>query len=794
MMIKLAVLCGGCSPERGISLNSARSLCDHLDPSVFDVMPIYLDLNLTPYLMVRDHLYNNTPSDFDFKLQNTGQHLSEQAFIDTLKSADLVFPVMHGKYGEDGTVQQLLESHGIPFVGAPSSACFTCFDKYKANETIKENGFFTLPSLYIDAQRLPKVDAYINNFFSENAIDRAIVKPASGGSSIGVHSVNTVSDAVECCQKLLAEGYYKKVVIEPFCTGIEFTTIIVENRFQMPTALLPVEIEADYQNNQIFDFRKKYLPTRAVTYHCPPRFSDEVVETIQLQAEQIFKLFGMKDFARFDGWLLHDGNLWFSDFNPISGMEQNSFLFIQAARIGMSHRDILSFIVRNSLKRQGIADLPASGYSNADKKPVRVLFGGKTAERQVSVMSGTNVWLKLLQSSRYAPSPYLLDKSLNVWQLPYAFCLNHTVEEIAHICKHAEYDLSRNDHLRKRTLKRLSPRSLEVSDDNFMPTQMSLQDFLAETDCLFIALHGGIGENGELQKLCEADNIIYNGSSSAASMVCMDKYQVGEVVKSLNDSHIRTADKYVLDTSTVKGKSSSELAALWATISASLCAEQVIVKPIGDGCSAGVALLICHKDLGRYLEYLLTSAERIPLGVLDQQHGPIEMPESTPEKLLFETFVETDALSVVDNQLHWQKKTGWVEVTVGVMGHPGKLHCFNPSITIASSAVLSVEEKFQGGTGINITPPPLDHVSGDVIAAVKGHITKVAHALNISGYARIDAFMDIKSGDVIIIEANTLPALVPSTVIYQQALAEQPPISPYELLEKIVDFAHEDAG
>ena len=144
------------------------------------------------------------------------------------------------------------------------------------------------------------------------------------------------------------------MVVEPFCEGIEFTTIILQNRFCMPVAVLPTEIEMDYKDHQVFDYRRKYLATRQVTYHCPPRFNDDVVERIQIQAEQLFTVLGMRDFARFDGWVMPDGNLWFSDFNPISGMEQNSFLFQQSSRIGMSHRDLLRFIVRNACRRYNI--------------------------------------------------------------------------------------------------------------------------------------------------------------------------------------------------------------------------------------------------------------------------------------------------------------------------------------------------------------------------------------------------------------------------------------------------------
>src|SRR5690606_23227721 len=97
------------------------------------------------------------------------------------------------------------------------------------------------------------------------------------------------------------------------------------------------------------------------------------------------------------------------DFNPISGMEQNSFLFMQAAQIGMSHRDLLQFILKNVCQRYGIPFEKEITQSNASKKVINVLFGGRTAERQVSIMSGTNVWLKLRNSKKYKSVPHLLD-------------------------------------------------------------------------------------------------------------------------------------------------------------------------------------------------------------------------------------------------------------------------------------------------------------------------------------------------------------------------------------------------
>jgi D-alanine-D-alanine ligase-like ATP-grasp enzyme len=111
-----------------------------------------------------------------------------------------------------------------------------------------------------------------------------------------------------------------------------------------------------------------------------------------------------------------------------------------------------------------------------------------------------------------------------------------------------------------------------------------------------------------------------------------------------------------------------------------------------------------------------------------------------------------------------------------------------PSLTVARDGVLSVEEKFQGGTGVNITPPPGPWVSPIATARAMRNVESVARALGLEGYARIDAFMDCQKGDLIVIEANTLPALTPSTVLFHQAFANSPPRAPRELLEELLQL------
>src|SRR3989338_4898001 len=369
--MKIALLTGGPSLERGISLNSARSVLDHLSSDNIEIVPIYFDQKKKAYKISCAELYSNNPSDFDFKLARNFVPLSQKSLIKILKSADLAIPAMHGSFGEDGGIQTFLEKNKISFLGSGSRACKIAFDKYKANETLKEKGFFTLPValLKIYSKNNTKI---VKEFFVENKIKRAIIKPATSGSSIGVFSVNTPEEALQKANIIFSKRIDTKVVLEPFAEGREFTVIILQNSLGMPVALIPSEIEMAYHEGRIFDFRKKYLPTNQVKYHCPARFPNEIIEKIQTEAKQLFSLLEMSDFARFDGFLLGNENIWFSDFNPISGMEQNSFLFQQASRLGMSHSDLLRYVVKNSCKKQKII-FPESSNEMKTGKLVSVI-------------------------------------------------------------------------------------------------------------------------------------------------------------------------------------------------------------------------------------------------------------------------------------------------------------------------------------------------------------------------------------------------------------------------------------
>lgn len=781
----MAILCGGPSLERGISLNSARSVLDHLHGEKISVLPIYFDQQKNAYKISKAQLYSNTPSDFDFKLRQSAIPLTKSELIRLLKTTDITFPVMHGSFGEDGGIQSLLERYKIPYLGSGAEACKKIFDKHISNEYLQRLGFYTLPSALLKIFHDDHLKI-LQDFFSQHQIKRAVVKPASGGSSIGVFSVSTAEEALSKASLIFSKRMDTRVVVEPFAEGREFTVIILQNRFGLPVALLPTEIEADYEKHQIFDFRKKYLPTRQVAYHCPPRFSNDVVEKIQVQAEHLFAAFGLRDFARFDGWVMPDGKIWFSDFNPVSGMEQNSFLFQQGSRVGLTHRGILHFILKSACRRYDISfpDNPEPvEIENPKRKPVQVLFGGSTSERQVSLMSGTNVWLKLRQSKQYSPKPFLL-RDEEVWELPYAYTLNHTVEEIAANCEKAKSDLTRLENLVKRVHLRLGLENGDQQDYLAIPRKLTLKEFIKEASFVFIALHGGMGENGVLQGLLENERVKYNGSGPQASKLCMDKWETGCLVKKIQISGVDTSPKKAVPSADLLKMGRLDLASFWKNLLYDLKTKSVIVKPRSDGCSSGIVHLYSDGDLADYLELIRQRATSIPKNTFRNQMEPIEIGQT--EALLFEKYIRTDSLHVKGNQLKYTPQTGWVEVTIGVVQEGEKIRVFNPSITVAEGEVLSVEEKFQGGTGVNITPPPAEIINLQTLTKIKKRIAKLAKALTVDGYARLDAFVNVKSGDIILIEVNTLPGLTPSTVLYHQALAERPAIFPGELLEILI--------
>lgn len=815
----LILICGGPSLERGISLNSARSVMDHLEGTGVELSYLYVSLDYQFYKLSRAQLYSNTPADFDFKLPARSLSLEETLAI--LKQGDLIFPLIHGTYGEDGQLQRFLEEHGLPFLGCKSSTCETIFDKYTLRTHLQAAGYPTLNALKLDfkTESLGEILAKVETFWKENKLQRAILKPSRGGSSLGVESFHNL-EGLKRKVELIIYNKTKKPsecasgstwLLEPFCEGKEFTVCILEGPDGLPVALPSTYIETSYEGHSIFNYRRKYLPTQEVCYHCPPPFPIEIIEKIQKDTEALFRHFKMRGFARIDGWYLNDGRCIYTDFNPISGMEQNSFIFQQAARMGLNHADFLLYLLKIRLKRfsknmslaqetdsrEDGTPSRAKTLQAPSKKTVKILFGGHTAERQVSLMSGTNTFFKLNLSSQYQPEAYLWAPNDKVWQVPYHLLLYHTVEEVAEAC---EKEFKAEDNAFFPAILNLRER-LGLEIEGFClrkPRLLSLESFLekakTEKAFVFLALHGGEGEDGTLQSKLEAHGIPYNGSGPQGAKVGMDKALTAE---SLEASKIEGVGSIISEgfyRKDLAGLSEAALESFWKATVKKLGSSTLLVKPVGEGCSAGVACLYNPKDLKTYVELLGSEQKEIFPHTLSRQETIIAMPQDREKLFLIQAYVNIDGLSIRGKDLIHTPKDGWFELTCGILetALPGKAQTFTvltPSITVIEAQILSVEEKFQGGTGINLTPPPAHLISPQQIRFIQQKLEQVAALLEVKNYTRIDFFFNIHTQHLLILEVNNLPALTPSTVLFHQALCETPPLYPRQLLENIISQA-----
>nr|VDD51322.1 unnamed protein product [Brassica oleracea] len=518
-------------------------------------------------------------------------------------------------------------------------------------------------------------------------------------------------------------------------------------------------------------------------------------------------------------------------------MEQTSLFFQQASKVGFSHSNILRTIIYRASSRY--RQLSWYNYDESsrssktmetpgDVQKVFVLFGGDTSERQVSVISGTNIWMNLQRFGDLKVTPCLLCSSLSnsmgafpdktesdldnreVWLLPYYVVLRHTVEEVLAACMEAiDPDRARFTSLLQQQVKEDLMNALknhswfagfDIIDE--VPMRFSLKDWIKlakESEAtVFLSAHGGIGEDGTMQALLEDEGVPYTGSGVHASRICMDKAMASKALSHLSEFGVQTISNEVKRTEDIIHESIPDI---WDELITKFKCLTLCVKPARDGCSTGVARLCSSDDLEVYVQALRDCLPRIRANSFSKTHGMIEMPNPTPELLIFEPFIETDEVIVSSKsseKLSWKGSRRWVEITVGVIGKHGSMRSLSPSLTVKESGdILSLEEKFQGGTGINLTPPPTTIMSKEALERCKRGIELIAKTLGLEGFSRIDAFVHVETGDgtnkevmqVMAIEVNTVPGMTPSTVLIQQALAEQPPMYPPQFFRTLLNLA-----
>lgn len=349
--LRIGVLMGGRSIEREVSFNSGRTVCDHLDKNKYTIIPVFQTRTGKLYVLPARFLHRGKISDFEHRLESEAQAV---VWDDLKNLVDFVYIAMHGRYAEDGILQGTLEVLGIPYLGTKVYGSALCMDKITQKKMLQIYGIAVPKDVIVSAQKViggvSCIPLLVHELTSKGIGFPCVVKPQQEGSSIGISVVEKEEDLytalVNACHA--HPTITQDVLIEEKITGMEFTCIIITDYIHnKPLVLPPTEIVLE-EHATFYDYAQKYMPGKAHKY-TPARCSAEQQKAIQNTCLQVMEALEMKNIARIDGFLTSDGRVIIIDPNTITGMSPASFLFCQAAEIGMNHTRLINHLIETEL-------------------------------------------------------------------------------------------------------------------------------------------------------------------------------------------------------------------------------------------------------------------------------------------------------------------------------------------------------------------------------------------------------------------------------------------------------------
>lgn len=310
--LKIVVIMGGPSAEHAISLNSGQGVVDALRRRGWDVSPLRL------------------PSDV------TVAHACEQA-ADGLRAhrPDVVFLALHGPFGEDGTIQQVCETFGVPYTGSDARASRLGLDKVASRQRFEESG------VHVPAWELcemPTSEARVAALTARLPFP-VVVKPTNQGSSFGVSIATSRGQLIAAMRE--AARYDRRVLVEAYIEGREVTVGILGER-----ALPIVEIQPGQSadGRRFFDYAAKYTPGQT-TYVVPAPLDEQTTQRVQQAGLMAHRVLGCRHFSRADLILRPSGEPVVLELNTIPGLTATSLLPKAAACVGISYDQLCEQVV-----------------------------------------------------------------------------------------------------------------------------------------------------------------------------------------------------------------------------------------------------------------------------------------------------------------------------------------------------------------------------------------------------------------------------------------------------------------
>ena len=323
--MRVGVILGGISSEREASLASGRQVCVHLNRQKYAVLPLFMDLQGRLWHIPQKLLIQNTTADIIARLEGEAERVQYEELRTII---DFAFIALHGKYGDDGCVQGLLELLGMPYTGSGVLASAACMDKYMAHRVLKEAGVEVARELLVEDLDWERDPEGIRKEIVETVGLPCVIKPDREGSSIGVSVVSEERQIDGALEEAFA--WDNLALAEEYLSGLEFSCIVLGN--DELQALVPTETATQ---NEYLTYEDKYMPGQSQKI-TPARVSKEILAKIQEEVLKAYRALGMKNYGRIDGFLVNGDRVLITDPNSSSGMAPSSFLFHQAADIGLN--------------------------------------------------------------------------------------------------------------------------------------------------------------------------------------------------------------------------------------------------------------------------------------------------------------------------------------------------------------------------------------------------------------------------------------------------------------------------
>jgi len=323
MKLRVAILYGGRSGEHEVSIRSAKSIMTAMDPEKYEIVPYFID---------KDGRWDPRPI-----LPEPGAN----------REFDMVFPVLHGTFGEDGTMQGLLELADVPYVGAGVLASSVAMDKDIMKRVCRERGLPIVDYLVLYRDALDYRDSLdaerVCRAFSAFPL---FVKPANLGSSVGITRVSECGE-MDAALRLAAE-FDRKVIVERGIVGREFECSVLGN--ENPLASVPCEI---LPSQKFYDYDDKYLLDQA-KFKLPADLTGEQTAELRRLAVECYKAVECEGMARVD-FLLESatGTLFINEINTIPGFTSISMYPKMWEQSGVPYSTLIDRLIELALARQG---------------------------------------------------------------------------------------------------------------------------------------------------------------------------------------------------------------------------------------------------------------------------------------------------------------------------------------------------------------------------------------------------------------------------------------------------------